>query len=99
MGVVRDDQRDAGLVMYLYEPFGSFFLVFDSVVLKLQIKASLTEKLGKLQSFFFCSVILPVYYCRWDITRQTGRETYEAFVVLFQQRPVYAGLYIEAVHP
>ncbi len=92
MRVVGRHQRDAGLAGKADQLRQDHIVLFQTVVLKLDVIVALAKQVLIVQSDAFCPLIVPGQDGLGHLPRQTGRQADQAFVVLFQQVLVDAGL-------
>jgi hypothetical protein len=97
MGVVRQDDRYAGLLVYANKAFNGLFFLFNPVLLKFKVKAVPAEYLGKLFRFIESALIISRNYHLGDGSCDAPGEAYKPLAVLIQEFPVDSRLYVKAL--
>ena len=96
MRVVRQHQRDARLAVEAVVGVGRHALLADAVVLDLEIKV-LAEPFAQPERPLLRALIVVVDQLLLDLAGKTAGEADQPLGVLFEQRPVDAGLDVKAV--
>ena len=96
MGIVGDDERDAGFPAELFQTLGGLPLLGDAVVLDLQVKVLAEEGL-QIQRAGFGGLIIAADELLRDLAREAAGQAHKALGVIVQQRPVDARLEIKAL--
>ncbi len=96
VGVVGDDEGDAGVAAELFEALGGLPLLGDAVILDLQIEV-VAEECLQIQRAGFGRLIVAADQLLRDLAREAAGQAHQPLGVLVQQRPVDAGLVVEAL--
>ena len=92
VGVVGGGHRDARLPRQLDELGQNDGVLFQAVVLQLNVVIAFAKQVPVPQCRVFCPLVVPRQNGLRDLARQTGRKADEPFVVLFEQLLINAGL-------
>ena len=98
VGVVGGCHGNSGLPCKLDELRQHSIILFQTMVLKLDIIVFLTEEVSIPQRCCFGALIIARQDGLWNFACQTGRQADQTFVIFFQQFLINAGLGIKALH-
>ena len=98
MGVVGGCHGDACFPRKLDELRQNDVVLFQSVILQLNVIVALAEQVAVPQRAGFGTLIVACQNGLRDLTGQTGRQADQSLVILFQQLLIDAGLGVKALH-
>ena len=95
MGIVGDDQRQAGFTSNPLDALIDGPLLFNTVILQFQIEPIRTEDFSHLQRVVLRRLIVLFHQILRDRAGQTGRSGNQALVVFLQKFHIHAGLAVK----
>ena len=98
MGIVGGYQRDTGLPGKANQQRQNLLLLFNAVILDLDVIVSLPEQIVVIQCNLAGFLIIACEQCLRDFACKTGRKTDQAFVMLLQKFLVHPGLGVKTLN-